>query len=81
MAGSFIEVLLVVFLGYMAYEAVKIVIDRQIAKEAPAEKDEEAEVGGAGESRIATLAADLPELPADHHRGDRVAWWCCPNSA
>jgi len=53
--GSFIEVLLVVFLGYMAYEAVKIVIDRQIAKEAPAEKDEEAEVGGTGESRIATL--------------------------
>ena len=53
--GSFIEVLLVVFLGYMAYEAVKIVIDRQIAKESPAEKDEEAEVGGAGESRIATL--------------------------
>jgi small-conductance mechanosensitive channel len=55
LAGSFIEVLLVVFLGYMAYEAVKIVIDRQIAKEAPADKDEEAEVGGAGESRIATL--------------------------
>lgn len=53
--GSFVEVLLVMFLGYMAYEAVKIVIDRQIAKEAPADKDEEAEVGGAGESRIATL--------------------------
>ncbi|MEP3045910.1 MAG: mechanosensitive ion channel domain-containing protein [Roseibium sp.] len=53
--GSFIEVLLVMFLGYMAYEAVKIVIDRQIAKEAPAETDEEAEVGGTGESRIATL--------------------------
>ncbi|MEO9527551.1 mechanosensitive ion channel family protein [Roseibium sp.] len=53
--GSFIEVLLVVFLGYMAYESVKIVIDRQIAKETPAEADEEAEVGGAGESRIATL--------------------------
>ncbi|WP_415716228.1 mechanosensitive ion channel domain-containing protein [Roseibium sp.] len=53
--GSFIEVLLVMFLGYMAYEAVKIVIDRQIAKESPAEQDEEAEVGGAGESRIATL--------------------------
>lgn len=53
--GSFIEVLLVIFLGYMAYEAVKIVIDRQIAKETPAETDEEAEVGGAGESRIATL--------------------------
>ncbi len=53
--GSFVEVLLVMFLGYMAYEAVKIVIDRQIAKESPADKDEEAEVGGAGESRIATL--------------------------
>ncbi|MEM9631039.1 MAG: mechanosensitive ion channel domain-containing protein [Pseudomonadota bacterium] len=53
--GSFVEVLLVMFLGYMAYEAVKIVIDRQIAKEAPAEQDEEVEVGGAGESRIATL--------------------------
>jgi small-conductance mechanosensitive channel len=53
--GSFIEVLLVMFLGYMAYEAVKILIDRQIAKESPAEKDEEAEIGGAGESRISTL--------------------------
>lgn len=53
--GSFIEVLLVMFLGYMAYESVKIVIDRQIAKESPAEQDEEVEVGGAGESRIATL--------------------------
>jgi len=53
--GSFVEVLLVMFLGYMAYEAVKILIDRQIAKETPAEKDEEAEIGGAGESRIATL--------------------------
>ncbi|WP_269581314.1 mechanosensitive ion channel family protein [Roseibium sp. Sym1] len=53
--GSFVEVLLVVFLSYMAYEAVKILIDRQIAKEAPADKDEEAEVGGTGESRIATL--------------------------
>ena len=53
--GSFVEVLLVMFLGYMAYEAMKIVIDREIAKEAPAEKDEEAEVGGTGESRISTL--------------------------
>ncbi len=53
--GSFVEVLLVMFLGYMAYEAVKIVIDRQIAKEAPADQDEEVEVGGTGESRIATL--------------------------
>lgn len=55
MVASFIEILLVMFLGYMAYEAVKILIDRQIAKEAPAEKDEEAEIGGAGESRISTL--------------------------
>jgi len=55
MIGSFIEVLLVMFLGYMAYEAVKILIDRQIAKEAPAEQNEEAEIGGAGESRISTL--------------------------
>jgi small-conductance mechanosensitive channel len=53
--GAFIDVLLVVFLGYMSYEAVKILIDQQIAKESPAEKDEEAEIGGAGESRIATL--------------------------
>ncbi|PVB61111.1 mechanosensitive ion channel domain-containing protein [Labrenzia sp. 011] len=53
--GSFVEVLLVVFLGYMAYEAVKILIDRQIAKETPSGTDDEAEIGGAGESRIATL--------------------------
>ncbi|MTI45475.1 small-conductance mechanosensitive channel [Roseibium hamelinense] len=53
--SSIIDVLLVGFLGYMAYQAVKLVIDQQIAKESPAEKDEEAEVGGAGESRIATL--------------------------
>lgn len=53
--GDFIEVLLIVFIGYMAYEAVRIVIDQQIKKESPTEQDEEAEVGGAGESRIATL--------------------------
>ncbi|WP_420411519.1 mechanosensitive ion channel family protein [Roseibium sp.] len=55
MIGDFVEVLLVVFLGYMAYEAVKILIDRQIAKESPAESDEEVEIGGTGESRISTL--------------------------
>ncbi len=55
LAGSFADIFLVLFLAYMAYDAVKIVIDRQIAREAPAEKDEEAEVGGTGESRIATL--------------------------
>ncbi len=53
--GSFYQVLLIIFVGYMAFHSVKILIDQQIAKEAPAEQDEEAEVGGAGESRIATL--------------------------
>ncbi|MEP3302004.1 MAG: mechanosensitive ion channel family protein, partial [Roseibium sp.] len=46
----------IIFLGYMAYKAVEVAIDLRIAKEGPGEeKDEEAEVGGAGESRIATL--------------------------
>lgn len=55
--GNTIEVLLICFLAYMAYEAVKIAIDRQIEKEQGGgeEKDEEAEIGGAGDSRIATL--------------------------
>ncbi len=53
--GSFVDILLVIFLGYMAYEAVKIVIDQQIAKEEPEEEEEEVEIGGAGQSRIATL--------------------------
>ncbi|WP_209003576.1 mechanosensitive ion channel family protein [Labrenzia sp. CE80] len=54
--GGTIEILLIIFLGYMAYKAVEVAIDRRIAKEGPSEeKDEEAEVGGAGESRIATL--------------------------
>lgn len=54
--GGFIDVLLVTFLGYMAYRAVALAIDLQIAKESPdAGHDSEAEIGGAGESRIATL--------------------------
>ncbi|WP_417686250.1 mechanosensitive ion channel family protein [Roseibium sp.] len=53
--GSLTEILLVIFLGYMAYRAVELAIERQLAKEGPAEKDEEAEVGGTGESRISTL--------------------------
>jgi len=53
--GDFVELVLIIFLGYMAYEAVKILIDQKIAKESPSEQDEEAEIGGAGESRIATL--------------------------
>ena len=53
--GSLIQIALVVFLGYMAYRAVELAIARQLAKEGPADKDEEAEIGGTGESRIATL--------------------------
>ncbi len=54
--GGFLDVLLVAFLGYMAYRAVALAIDLQIAKEKPGSgHDSEAEVGGTGESRIATL--------------------------
>lgn len=54
--GGFLDVLLVTFLGYMAYRAVALAIDLQIAKEKPGSgHDSEAEVGGTGESRIATL--------------------------
>ncbi|WP_417669989.1 mechanosensitive ion channel family protein [Roseibium sp.] len=53
--GGLIEIVLIIFLGYMAYKAVEVAIDRRIAKEGPAEKDEEAEIGGTGESRISTL--------------------------
>jgi small-conductance mechanosensitive channel len=54
--GGFLDVLLVVFLGYMAYRAVALAIDLQIAKESPdTGHDSETEIGGAGESRIATL--------------------------
>jgi len=54
--GGFLDVLLVAFLGYMAYRAVALSIDLQIAKESPdAGQDSEMEIGGTGESRIATL--------------------------
>ena len=54
--GGFLDVLLVTFLGYMAYRAVALAIDLQIAKENPGSgHDSEAEIGGTGESRIATL--------------------------
>jgi len=56
LAANLFEIGLIVFLGYMAYRAVAISIDRQIALETGgAEKNEDAEVGGAGESRLATL--------------------------
>ncbi|MEJ8474649.1 mechanosensitive ion channel family protein [Roseibium algae] len=54
--GGIVQVLLIAFFGYMAYKAVEVSIDGQIGKQGPGEdKDEEAEVGGAGESRISTL--------------------------
>ncbi|MTI19114.1 mechanosensitive ion channel family protein [Rhodobacteraceae bacterium RKSG542] len=56
--GNILEVAIIAFLGYMAYRAVALSLDQQIEKEKP-EKDEESEghieIGGAGESRIATL--------------------------
>ncbi|WP_208998281.1 mechanosensitive ion channel family protein [Roseibium aquae] len=54
--GSLIEILLVGFVAYMAYEAVKTLIDRKIANTSPsADSGEDIEIGGTGESRIATL--------------------------
>ncbi len=54
--GTMIEIPLIAFIGYMAYRAVEIAIDSKMAKEGPGEgKDEEAEIGGPGESRISTL--------------------------
>lgn len=56
LAANLFEIGLILFLGYMAYRAVAISIDRQIALESGGtEKNEDAEVGGAGESRLATL--------------------------
>jgi len=50
------EVLLILFLSYMAYESVKIGIDRKIEEEGDAEEPEPGEEGGAvGASRLATL--------------------------
>ncbi len=54
--GNLFEIGIVLFLGYMAYRAVEIAIDRQIRLEGGSgERNEDAEVGGAGESRLATL--------------------------
>ncbi|MBC00682.1 MAG: mechanosensitive ion channel protein [Rhodobacteraceae bacterium] len=55
--ANLFEIGLIVFLGYMAYEAVAIAIDRQIMREGGGadKKDDDHEVGGAGESRLATL--------------------------
>lgn len=54
--GNLFEIGIIVFLGYMAYRAVEISIDHQIRLEGGnATPGEDAEVGGAGESRLATL--------------------------
>ncbi|MEM1200860.1 MAG: mechanosensitive ion channel domain-containing protein, partial [Pseudomonadota bacterium] len=53
---NFLDIILVIFAGYMAYQAVRIWTDYQIALEEPAPDhgDGEAEMG-AGQSRLATL--------------------------
>lgn len=53
---GFSDVLLVVFLGYMAYRAVEIAIDRHMESDGGGQgHNDEQEIGGTGESRIATL--------------------------
>lgn len=55
----FLDVILVAFAGYLAYQAVKIWTDYQIAQEEPAPGHSEGESGdaemGQGQSRLATL--------------------------
>lgn len=57
-AGAAVDVLMVVFLAYVAFQAVKIAVDNRIAEEIGI-PDPEAEMpeegGGAGASRLATL--------------------------
>lgn len=54
--ATLLEFSLIIFTGYMAYKAVQIAIDKQIEKESPQkEQDDEIEIGGVGESRVATL--------------------------
>ncbi|NND49070.1 MAG: mechanosensitive ion channel family protein, partial [Rhizobiales bacterium] len=51
------EIVLIAFLAYISYEAVKVTIDRKIAEEVgePAEVELGAEGGGQGASRLGTL--------------------------
>ncbi|NRG17790.1 mechanosensitive ion channel family protein [Rhizobiales bacterium] len=55
--SNLFDVLLVVFAGYLAYKAVQIAVDHRIRLEKGEEEDtgEEVEIGGKGESRLATL--------------------------
>ncbi|SDU27691.1 mechanosensitive ion channel family protein [Stappia sp. ES.058] len=51
------EIGIILFLGHMAYRAVALAIDHQIRQEggASGKNDEDHEIGGHGESRLATL--------------------------
>lgn len=55
--GNLFEIGVVTFLAYMCYRAVQLTIDRQINRERALSggRSEEMEVGGVGESRLATL--------------------------
>lgn len=55
--GNLFEIGVVTFIAYMCYRAVQLTIDRQISRERGQSggRSEEMEVGGAGESRLATL--------------------------
>lgn len=55
--SNLFEVLLVVFAGYMAYRTVQVAVDQRIRLEKGDEESsgEEVEIGGKGESRLATL--------------------------
>lgn len=63
-AANGFQFLLTIVSGYLAWELVNLWVDRQLAREMPAEIPEteaESEVGGAGKSRLATV---LPLLRA-----------------
>jgi small-conductance mechanosensitive channel len=55
--GNAFEICVIVFLAYMAYRAVELAIDRQIHRENGnrSEAGHDMEIGGVGESRLATL--------------------------
>lgn len=55
--GNLFEIGVVTFIAYMCYRAVELTIDRQIGRERGQSggRSEEMEIGGVGESRLATL--------------------------
>jgi small-conductance mechanosensitive channel len=56
-ATNLFEIGVIVFIGHMAYQATALMIDSQIKKEgsSPDKETDDNEIGGAGESRLATL--------------------------